>query len=65
MTDNEKAERFALKVIRNNGGRISYFGVSLRMWKALKRLEKRRVVRWEVAAYPMWKITILKGKVKA
>ena len=65
MTDNEKAERFALKVIRNNGGRISYFGVSVRMWKALKRLEKRGIVKWKVEAYPMWKITILKGKGKA
>lgn len=62
MTDNQKAERFALKIIRINGGRISYFGVSHRMWNALKRLEKRGVVKWTVENYPMWRITISGNK---
>lgn len=63
MTDNEKAEAFALKLIRENGGSIAYWSVSRRTWFALKRLEARGVIRWDVANYPVWKFEIIKRKV--
>ena len=53
-TDAQKAEAFALKRIRENRGYMSYWSVSKRMYDALKRLEKRGVIKWFVVGYPNW-----------
>ena len=37
-----------------------YWFISRRMHRALKRLEKRGVIDWQVANYPYWKFTIKK-----
>lgn len=64
MTDNQKAEVFALKLIREHEGRLAYWSISRRTHAALKRLEARGVIRWTNANYPVWRFEILKGKVK-
>ena len=64
MTDNQKAEAFALKLIDEHQGSLAYWSISNRTHAALKRLQKRGVIRWTVENYPVWKFEILKRKVK-
>ena len=64
MTDNQKAEAFALKRIRESR-RISSISVSIRMWKALLRLKEKGTIRWIVKGYPIWEFQILKGTTPA
>jgi hypothetical protein len=53
------AEAFALKRIRENRGYMSYWSVSKRMYDALKRMEKRGVIKWFVVGYPNWRFEIV------
>lgn len=59
MTDNDKAERFALKMIRERKGTIACWAVSKRTHAALVRLERRGVIRWCVRGYPYWGFEIM------
>ena len=62
MTESERYERKVLAMIRETPVMAYWALGSRRLMAALHRLEKRRVIRWEVMPYPRWRFEIIKGK---
>lgn len=50
-------ESKAIAIIRESPT-WAYWCISRRVYEALRRLEKRGVIKWEVKDYPYWKFTI-------